>query len=63
MSVESQAGNAILALASTTGVANFMTQADTVISIVVGILSAVGIVYSIIWHRVRINAAKRKSDE
>ena len=62
MSNEHNAGNAMLALASTTGIANFISQADTIISIVVGILSAVGIIYSIIWHRVRIKNAKRKED-
>lgn len=63
MSMESNAGNALLAVSSGTGFANFLTQADLVISIVVGILSAIGVIYSIVWHRVRINQAKRKADE
>lgn len=63
MSLEANAGNALLAVSSGTGFANFLASADLVISIVVGVLSAVGVVYSIIWHRVRIKNAKRKRDE
>lgn len=63
MSIDANAGNVLLALSASSGVANWLAQADTIISIVVGVLSAVGIVYSIIWHRVRINAAKKKADE
>lgn len=61
MSIEQNAGNALLALSSTTGIANVLAQADTIISIIVGCLSAVGIIYSIVWHRVRI--AKAKANE
>ena len=60
--MEQNAGNAILGVAASTGLANFLTQADLYLSIIVGVLSAVGIVYSIIWHRVRIKAAKEKSN-
>ena len=63
MSLEANAGNALLAVSSGTGFVNFLAQADLVISIVVGVLSAVGVVYSIIWHRVRIKNARRKRDE
>ncbi len=61
--MQAQTGNVLLAAAASTGLANFMAQADTIISIIVGILSAVGIVYSIIWHKVRIAQAKKKDDE
>ena len=63
MSVEANAGNALLALSSTTGVANVLAQADTVVSLIVGVLSAVGIVYSIVWHRVRIKQARKNSND
>lgn len=58
MSIDANAGNAILALSASSGVANWLTQADALISIVVGVLSAVGIVYSIIWHSLRIKQAR-----
>lgn len=61
--MENNAGNAMLAFATGTGFINWLAQADQIISIIVGILSAVGIVYSIIWHRVRIASAKKKSGE
>jgi len=63
MALEQHAGNALLAVSSGTGVANVLAQADLVISIVVGCLSAVGIIYSIVWHRVRIKLAKRKAND
>lgn len=62
MSVQDNAGNAVLAAASGSGLVNLLTQADLIISVVVGCLSVVGIVYSIIWHRVRIGNAKRRRD-
>lgn len=57
MSINANAGSAILAVSTGTGVVNWLSQVDLIISIGVGILSAVGIVYSIIWHRVRIRKA------
>ena len=59
MALEQNAGNALLAVSSGTGFANFLAQADLVISIIVGVLSAIGVIYSIVWHRVRIKNAKR----
>jgi hypothetical protein len=61
--MENNAGNAILAMAGSTGLINWLGTADVIISIVVGILSAVGIVYSIIWHRVRIKSSTKKSNK
>ncbi len=63
MALEANAGNALLAVSTGTGFANFLAQADLFISIVVGVLSAVGVVYSIIWHRVRIKQARKKNNE
>ena len=60
MSLQDQAGNAVLAAASGTGVINWLTIADAALSVVVGCLSAVGLVYSIIWYHVRI---KEKSND
>jgi hypothetical protein len=61
--MQEQTGNVLLATASGTGLANFLANADLIVSIFVGCLSAVGIVYSIIWHKVRINQARKKEDE
>lgn len=63
MTIEANAGNAILALSASSGVANFLAQADTIVSIIVGVLSAVGIIYSIVWHRVRIKNSRKNSDD
>jgi len=63
MSLQDNAGNALLAAASSTGMVNFLSTADTIISIVVGCLSAVGIVYSIIWHKVRIAKEKKANEQ
>jgi len=61
MTIQDQAGNAVLASAGGAGVINWLSQVDMVLSIIVGALSAVGIVYSIVWHRVRIKQVKEKS--
>ena len=61
--MQDNAGNVLLATASSTGLVNVLAQADLVISIVVGVLSAVGVIYSIIWHRVRIKNARSNKDE
>lgn len=61
--MDNQAGNAVLATSASGGLINWLTQADLIISVLVGVLSAVGIIYSIIWHRVRINKARTKSNE
>ncbi len=58
--MNNQAGNAILLMSTGTGVTNALVQADMIISIIVGVLSAVGILYSIIWHRVRIKQSRKK---
>ena len=62
MSIQDQAGNVLLATAGGSGLMNFLAQADLIISILVGCLSAVGIIYSVLWHRVRIKSAGRKRD-
>ena len=56
-------GSVILAASGGTGLANVLAQADAIVSIVVGVLSAIGIVYSIVWHRCRIRALRKKKDE
>jgi len=61
MTIQDQAGNAVLASAGGAGVVNLLSQVDLFLSIIVGALSAIGIVYSIVWHRVRIKQAKEKS--
>jgi len=61
MTIQDQAGNVVLATAGGSGLVNVLTQADLIISIIVGCVSVVGIIYSVVWHRVRIKQAKEKS--
>jgi hypothetical protein len=61
--MQEHTGNVLLAAATSTGLVNFLAQADLIVSIFVGCLSAVGIIYSIIWHRVRIKQTRKKDDE
>jgi len=61
MSLQSSAGHVVLAASSSVGVVNWMGNLDTAVSIIVGVLSAVGIIYSIAWHRVRIKQAREKA--
>jgi hypothetical protein len=61
--MQEHTGNVLLAAATSTGLINWLASADLIVSILVGCLSAVGIIYSIIWHRVRIRQVRRKKDD
>lgn len=63
MSIQDNAGTALLATSGGTAAFSWLAQLDTIVSILVGMLGAVGIVYSIIWHRVRIAESRRKDNE
>ena len=63
MSLQDNAGNALLATSSGTAMVGWLAQLDTIVSIIVGVLGGVGIVYSIIWHRCRIRQLRKKNDE
>lgn len=63
MSVQNNAGSVLLATSGGTAAFGWVAQLDTIVSILVSMLGAVGIVYSIIWHRVRIAESKRKTNE
>lgn len=58
-----QVGTGALALSSTTGIVGIMSIADLMLSITVGILSVIGLVYSICWHRARIRNLQERHDE
>lgn len=62
MNIQDNAGSAILVVSGGNGFMNALGQVDTIVSIVVGLLSIVGIGYSIVWHRSRIRAAARQRD-
>ena len=63
MSVHDNAGSAVLLVSGSNVLMNALTQVDTIVSILVGCLSIVGIGYSIVWHRARIRMHRQKKDE